>query len=97
MARRQIRLDADDDLDSIWCFIAEDNPRAADAMIDRLTDAFDMLLTMSQADRTRPEFGENVRSFAVDNFVIYYVKVPEGIDILRVIHGRRDFHPDDVE
>ena len=97
MARRHIRPDADDDLDSIWCFIAEDNPRAADAMIDRLTDTFDMLLTMLQAGRTRPEFGQNVRSFAVDNFVIYYVKVPEGIDILRVIHGRRDFHPDDVE
>jgi len=56
-----------------------------------------MLLTMPQAGRTRPEFGKNVRSFAVDNFVIYYVKVPEGIDIFRVIHGRRDFHPDDVE
>jgi toxin ParE1/3/4 len=97
MARRHIRPDAEDDLDSIWSFIAADNPRAADAMIDRLTDTFDMLLTMPQAGRTRPEFGENLRSFAVHNFVIFYVKVPEGIDILRVIHGRRDIHPDDVE
>jgi toxin ParE1/3/4 len=98
MARRRIILpEADHDLDSIWSFIATNNPRAADAMIDRLTEAFDMLLTMPQAGRTRPEFGENLRSFAVDNFVIYYVKVSEGIDILRIIHGRRDFHPDDVE
>jgi toxin ParE1/3/4 len=97
MARRHIRPDAEDDLDSIWFFIAEDSPRAADATIDRLTETFDMLLTMPQAVRTRPEFGKNVRSFAVDNFVIYYIKVPEGIDIFRVIHGRRDFHPDDVE
>ena len=84
-------------MDSIWFFIAEDSPRAADATIDRLTETFDMLLTMPQAGRTRPEFGKNVRSFAVDNFVIYYIKVLEGIDIFRVIHGRRDFHPDDVE
>jgi toxin ParE1/3/4 len=97
MARRHIRPDAEDDLDSIWFFIAEDSPRAADATIDRLTETFDMLLTMPQAGRTRPEFGKNVRSFAVDNFVIYYIKVPEGIDIFRVIHGRRDFHLDDVE
>jgi toxin ParE1/3/4 len=97
MARRHIRPDAEDDLGSIWLFIAADNPRAADAMIDRFTETFDMLLTMPQAGRTRPEFGENLRSFPVDNFVIYYVKVSEGIDILRVIHGRRDFHPDDVE
>jgi toxin ParE1/3/4 len=93
MARRHIRPDAEDDLDSIWFFVAEDSPRAADATIDRLTETFDMLLTMSQAGRTRPEFGKNLRSFAVDN----YVKVPEGIDIFRVIHGRRNFHPDDVE
>jgi toxin ParE1/3/4 len=97
MARRHIRPDAEDDLESIWSFIAADNQRAADATIDRLVGTFDMLLTMPEAGRTRPEFGENVRSFAVDNFVVYYVKTAEGIDILRVIHGRRDFHPDDVE
>jgi toxin ParE1/3/4 len=74
MARRHIRPDADDDLDSIWLFIAADNLRAADAMIDRLTDTFDMLLTMPQAGRIRPDFGENIRSFAVDNFVIYYAR-----------------------
>jgi toxin ParE1/3/4 len=56
MARRHIRPDADDDLDSIWLFIAADNLRAADAMIDRLTDTFDMLLTMPQAGRARPGF-----------------------------------------
>ena len=97
MARCLVKPRADGDLDSIWSFITIDSPRAADATIDRLTGTFDMLLAMPQAGRARPEFGENVRSFAVDNFVIYYAKVPEGIDILRVVHGRRDFHRDDVE
>jgi plasmid stabilization system protein ParE len=46
MAKRGIRPDAEDDLGSIWSFIAADNPRAADATIDRLFDTFDMLLTM---------------------------------------------------
>jgi toxin ParE1/3/4 len=96
MARRQIRPRADHDLDSIWSFIAANNTGAADAMIDRLTDTFDMLLTMPQAGRTRQEFGESVRSFTVHNYVIFYVTVPEGIDIVRVIHGRRDIHPDDM-
>jgi toxin ParE1/3/4 len=65
-------------------------------MIDRLTDAFDMLLTMPQAGRTRHEFGESLRSFPVHNYVIFYVTAPEGIDIVRVIHGRRDIRPDDI-
>jgi toxin ParE1/3/4 len=96
MFRRQIRPRADHDLDSIWFFIAANNAGAADAMIDRLTEAFDMLLTMPLAGRIRHEFGENLRSFTVHNYVIFYVTVPEGIDIVRVIHGRRDIRPDDM-
>ena len=96
MVRCLVTPRADRDLDSIWSFITPDNPRAADAMIDRLTDTFDMLLTMPQAGRLRHEFRENLRSFAVENYVIFYRTVSEGIDILRVVHGRRDIRPADV-
>jgi toxin ParE1/3/4 len=96
MVRRRIRPDAERDLDSIWSFIAADNPRAADAMIDRLTEAFDMLLTMPQAGPARPEFGANFRSFAVKNYLVFYVTVPEGIDIVRVFHSRRDVDAADM-
>jgi toxin ParE1/3/4 len=77
MARCLVTPRADRDLDSIWAFITADNPRAADAMIDRLTAAFDMLLTLPQAGRLRQEFHENLRSFAVDNYVIFYRTVSE--------------------
>ena len=96
MARCLVTPRADRDLDSIWSFITADNPKAADAMIDRLTDTFDMLLTMPQAGRLRHEFRDNLRSFVVDNYVIFYVMVPKGIDIIRVVHGRRDIGPADV-
>jgi toxin ParE1/3/4 len=66
-------------------------------MIDRLTEAFDMLLTMPLAGRLRQEFRENLRSFAVDNYVIFYIPQSAGIDIIRVMHGRRDIGPADVE
>lgn len=95
MARRRIRPDAGEDLDQIWSFIAANNPKAADAMIDRLTEAFQML-TMPLAGRARREFGENVRSFVVDNHVIFYETLPEGIDIIRVMRGRRNFEPNDL-
>ena len=55
-----------------------------------------MLLTMPLAGRARREFGENLRSFVVDNYVIFYETVPEGIDIVRVMHGRRNFEPNDL-
>jgi toxin ParE1/3/4 len=96
MARCLVKPRADQDLDSIWSFITVDSPRAADAMINRLTATFDMLLTMPQAGRLRHEFRENLRSFAVENYVIFYVTVPQGIDIVRVVHGRRDIGPADM-
>jgi len=39
--------------------------------------------------RNRPEFGEGVRSFVVESYVIYY-RHDANILIARVLHGRRD-------
>ncbi len=39
--------------------------------------------------RLRPEFGEGVRSFAVDSYVIYY-RHEGALLVGRVLHGRRD-------
>jgi toxin ParE1/3/4 len=93
--KRKIRPEADSDLDSIWSFIAADNQKAADAMIDRITDTFDLLLAMPLAGRARPEFGENLRSIVVGNYVVFYRALSGGIEILRVINARRDIGDDD--
>jgi plasmid stabilization system protein ParE len=39
--------------------------------------------------RTRPEFGEGVRSFVAESYVIYY-RHDGDLVIARVLHGRRD-------
>jgi len=38
----------------------------------------------------RPEFGVGVRSFAVENYVIYYRQEGDDVLIARILHGRRD-------
>jgi toxin ParE1/3/4 len=93
--RHRIRPEAEADLDSIWSFIAADNRKAADAVIDRIIETFDLLLTMPFAGRARPEFGDNLRSIVVGNYVVFYATLPGGIDIVRVINGRRDIDDDD--
>ena len=40
--------------------------------------------------RIRVEFGPLVRSFAVDDFLIFYRESQAGIDVIRVLSGRRD-------
>jgi plasmid stabilization system protein ParE len=39
--------------------------------------------------RLRPEFGDGVRSFTVENYVVYY-RHEGDVLVARVLHGRRD-------
>ena len=71
-------------------YVAEDaSPATADRLIDAIIDRFELLGEQPRMGRLRPEFGEGVRSFAVENYVIYYRH--EGhVLVARVLHGRRD-------
>ena len=64
---------AEQDLDEIWSYVAEDaTPTTADRLIDDIIHRFDLLAEQPGMGRARPEFGIGVRSFAVENYVIYY-------------------------
>ena len=50
-----------------------------------------MLAKASEAGRARPEIDPDLRSFVIDDYVVYYRKLNRGgIGIARVIHGKRD-------
>ena len=72
---------AEADLTSIWRFIAEDSANAADALLDRIEEAFDMLARMPLAGRARTTLGLKLRSFPVGNYVISYVPVADGVEV----------------
>jgi toxin ParE1/3/4 len=81
---------AERDLDDIWSFVVEDaSPTIADRLIDDIIDRFDLLAEQPRMGRARPEFGLGVRSFAVENYVIYY-RHDGDVLIARILHGRRD-------
>ena len=78
------------DLEEIWSYVAEDaSPTTADRLIDAIFERFELLVEQPRMGRNRPEFGAGVRSFAVENHIIYY-RYDEGLLIARVLHGRRD-------
>ena len=65
MARRLYkRPQVDPDLDSIWDFIANDDPTAADRVLDRIGEVLDMLIRNPLAGRQRPELASGLRSFS---------------------------------
>lgn len=81
---------AERDLEEIWSYVAEDaSPATADRLIDAIIDRFELLAEQPRMGRLRPEFGTGIRSFAVENHVVYY-RHDEEVLIARVLHGRRD-------
>ena len=78
------------DLIDVWLFIAEDNMAAADAYIDRLQEASVLIAENPLIGSDRADIAEGVRSFAVDDYVIYYERNETGVTVLRVWHSARD-------
>jgi len=86
----RLSLVAELDLAEIWSYVAEDaGPTTADRLLDAIFDRFELLAEQPKMGRLRPEFGSGVRSFTVENHVIYY-RHNGDIQIARVLHGRRD-------
>jgi toxin ParE1/3/4 len=82
---------AEQDLDEIWSYVAEDaSSETADRLIDAIVERFELLAEQPRMGRARPEFGIGVRSFAVENYVVYYRQEGHDVLIARVLHGRRD-------
>ena len=81
---------AEQDLEEIWSYVAEDaSPTRADQLTDAIFNRFELLVEQPLMGRNRPEFGAGVRSFVVENYVIYY-RHQGDVLVARVLHGRRD-------
>jgi toxin ParE1/3/4 len=52
-----------------------------------------MLGGWPEAGRQREEIASGVRSFPVKSYVIFYRRVAGRVQVLRVLHGRRDIPP----
>jgi len=77
------------DLEQAHDFILAENPRAAQAVMARIREAVERLVTFP--DSGRPGRVHGTRELVVANtpFVIAYRVTPGTIDILAVIHGSR--------
>jgi len=81
---------AEEDLVEIWLYIADDNPDAADKVLDEIDNACQLLARSPQCGRLRKELAPKLRSFPTGNYVIFYRPQDDGIEVIRVLHGARD-------
>ncbi len=80
---------AEDDLIVIWGNIAQDNPKAADALLDRIDVACGHLAQYPEMGPARPDLAAELRYFVVGRYLILYRKMAGGVEIVRVVHGAR--------
>ena len=93
MARRLDRTErARRDLIEIWLYIAENDERAADALLDRIDDACVLLTESPEIGPARDDIRAGLRYFPVPPYLILYRVHETSILIVRVLHGRRDIN-----
>ena len=92
MARVQFQSVARADLVEIWLQIADDSIERADDYIANLQAICELISDQPAMGVERPEIAHGVRSFPVDNYVIYYEQSGSTLSVLRVWHAGRDPH-----
>lgn len=78
------------DIEAITDRIKIDSPSAAQRWFDDLYQRFDRLGDMPGMGVSRPDIAERVRLFPLGSYVILYHEEAHGVDIVRIVHGKRD-------
>jgi toxin ParE1/3/4 len=90
MARVTRRPLAAADILDIWDYIAEDGIDQADRWVDKLDEKLELIATQPLMGRARDELAAKLRSFPFGRYVVFYLPVDDGIDVVRVLHSARD-------
>jgi toxin ParE1/3/4 len=90
MARVTRRPEAEADILEVWDFIADDSVSEADRWIDRLDEKLALWATQPMIGRSRDELAPHLRSMPFGRYVVFFVPLADGIDVVRVLQGSRD-------
>lgn len=84
------RPQAEADLEDIWWHIAQDNPDAADRLLDNIEERCITLARFPYIGTSRDELLPDLRSLPVGNYLVFYLSIADGIEVVRVLPGMRD-------
>jgi toxin ParE1/3/4 len=91
MAKRLRRTArAEQDLVEIWHYIAEHNEAAANRLLDQIDAKCRLLAAFPEAGPARDDIAPGLRYIPYRNYLVLYRILPDLIEVVRVVHGRRD-------
>ena len=82
---------ANQDLLEVWTYVAVNGDViAADGLLDAIDQRCNTLAEFPHIGRRREELAPGLRSFPEGQYLVFYREMPDGIEIVRVLHGSRD-------
>jgi toxin ParE1/3/4 len=80
------------DLKEIGAYLARESRSrdVATRFLDRISKKCDVYATQPELGAACPDLGAEVRRFSVGNYVVFFRPLPDGIELLRILHGGRD-------
>ena len=79
------------DLHAILDYIARDNPRSAIAVVQKIEQKSRLLADSPEMGILREDLAPALRVWPVGRYLIFYRPASDGIDVVRVVHGSRDW------
>jgi toxin ParE1/3/4 len=81
------------DLVEIWYFIAQDDPLAADRLIDMLDEKYKLLADNPHMGPARPDIAKELGYQPAGNYLLLYRVISGGIELVRVVRRARPTVP----
>ncbi|MDF5723595.1 MAG: type II toxin-antitoxin system RelE/ParE family toxin [Rhizonema sp. PD37] len=91
MNRYKISQIAEQDLEDIWVYLAQNNQIAADLQIARILNRLPVIAQFPDIGKMREDLRDKLRSFPVKPYIVFYTKLDYGeIEVVRILHHSRD-------
>jgi toxin ParE1/3/4 len=81
---------------AIWLHVARDSEAAADRLLDRIEARWRQLATYPFLGAPRDDIAPGIRHLVVGDYLTLYRVDDDAIEIIRVLHGKRNIEADDV-
>lgn len=93
MSRYHFSHQAEQDLNDIYDYVARSSTTNAARLVQRLQEVCRLLAQFPHIGTARDDMRIGMRAFADGSYVIFYEVTDDGVRMLRLLHGSRNFSP----
>jgi toxin ParE1/3/4 len=84
--------EAREDIYSLWRHVLDESRSlvVADRLVDWIEEGCEAYARQPEMGELRPDLAAGLRCFHVKSYVVFYLALPDGIEVVQIIHGVRD-------